>query len=178
MKYILALGIAALLAAFFVMYSPVPVNDSTDSKTGDAIQDTDAAETSSQTGTQKQQTLDLSGQGLTRVPDSVFTQSDLEALNVSQNNLDGSLQAEVRHLQNLRTLDLSDNNFTGVPAEIGQLARLEILDLSNNPITGLPYELGNLKELKILDLRGTNYSEQDLTIIRGGLPSGVEIKVD
>lgn len=178
MKYILAFVIAALLAVFFVIYNPESMNESTDSKTGDVIQDTEEAEISSQTSTQKEQTLDLSGQGLTRVPDSVFARSNLEVLDVSQNNLDGSLQAEVRHLQNLRTLDLSNNNFTGVPAEVGQLSKLEILDLSNNPITGLPHEIGNLKNLRILDLRGTNYSEQDIAIIRQGLQSGVEIRVD
>ncbi len=123
-------------------------------------------------------TLDMSGGGLTKVPGSVFEQSDLETLNVSNNNLSGSLQAEVRFLVNLRTLDLSDNNFTGVPAEVGQLSKLEVLDLSNNPLSGLPYEIGNLKNLKVLDLRGTNYAPQDLEVIRKGLPNSVDIKVD
>ena len=88
------------------------------------------------------------------------------------------MQGEVRFLKNLHTLDLSDNNFTGVPAEVGQLSRLEILDLSNNPLTGLPNEIGNLKNLKVLDLRGTSYSTQDLEVIRQGLSSGVDIRVD
>lgn len=132
----------------------------------------------SPTLTGSQQTLDLSGQGLTRVPDSAFDETDIETFDVSNNNLDAALQAEIRHLQNLRILDLSDNNFTGVPAEIGQLAKLELLDLSNNPITGLPHEIGNLKKLKVLDLRGTSYAKQDLDIIRQGLSSDIEIRVD
>lgn len=122
--------------------------------------------------------IDLSGQGLTRVPDSVFDVRNTEILDVSHNELDGALQAEVRHLSNLRILDLSDNNFTGVPAEVGQLAKLEILDLSNNPITGLPHELGNLKNLQMLDLRGTDYSAQDLEVIRAGLSANVDIRTD
>lgn len=123
-------------------------------------------------------TLDLSGEGLTKVPDNVFTKTALVELDLSKNNLSGSLQAEVRHLSNLRVLDLSDNNFTGVPAEIGQLSKLEVLDLSNNPLTGLPHEIGNLKNLKTLDLRGTDYSAQDLAVIQAGLSSDVTIKTD
>ena len=67
---------------------------------------------------------------------------------------------------------------TGVPAEVGQLSRLETLDLSNNQLTGLPYELGNLKNLRGLNLSGNNYAEQDLAIIREGLPKDVTIIVD
>ncbi len=122
--------------------------------------------------------LDLSGQGLTSVSRSVFDRTDIEVLDLSDNELSGALQGEVRFLKNLHTLDLSDNNFTGVPAEVGQLSRLEILDLSNNPLTGLPNEIGNLKNLKVLDLRGTSYSTQDLEVIRQGLSSGVDIRVD
>jgi Leucine-rich repeat (LRR) protein len=124
------------------------------------------------------ETLDLSNEGLTKVPENTFKRIELESLDVSGNALTGALQAEVRHLRNLISLDLSDNDFTGVPAEIGQLERLEYLDLSNNPITGLPLELGSLSRLKELDLRGTNYSEYDLSIIKQKLPSDVVILVD
>lgn len=129
-------------------------------------------------GTSSSVILDFSSQGLTRAPMSIFDATDTEVLDLSHNNLSGALQAEVRHLNNLRVLDLSDNNFTGVPAEVGKLSKLETLDLSNNPITGLPYEIGNLKNLKVLDLRGTSYSEADLEIIKQGLSSDVEIRTN
>lgn len=122
-------------------------------------------------------TLDLSDKGLTQVPEYVFSNNSIEKLDLSNNKLTGALPAEVRHLQNLKILDLSNNQFTGVPAEIGQLKNLEVLDLSNNSITGLPYELGNLQNLKILYLSGNDYSEQDFNIIRESLPSSVEFKL-
>jgi Leucine-rich repeat (LRR) protein len=119
------------------------------------------------------QSLNLSGQNLSKVPDYVFTQAELVELDLSGNSLSGSLPAEVRHLSNLKHLNLSNNQFTGVPAEIGQLSRLEILDLSNNQLTGLPHELGNLQNLKTLDLRGNSPSEFDLKIIQESIPSAI-----
>ncbi|MEK7462440.1 MAG: leucine-rich repeat domain-containing protein [Patescibacteria group bacterium] len=100
------------------------------------------------------------------------------ALNLSSRGLSGSLKGEIRFLTNLKQLNISDNNFTGLPAEVGQLSKLEILNLSNNPFTGLPNELANLKSLKILDLRGTQYAKQDLEVIKKGLPASTQILVD
>lgn len=123
-------------------------------------------------------TLDLSNQGLVKIPSSVFSQTSLEQLNVSRNQLTGAIQSQVGQLKNLKVLDVSHNAMTGVPAEIGQLQKLEILDLSYNQLTGLPNELGNLKNLKTLDLRGNTVSQQDLAGIRAKLPSTVQILVD
>lgn len=122
--------------------------------------------------------LDLSSQNLTAVDEEVFSRTELTLLDLSNNNLSGSLQGEIRFLQNLRTLDLSDNNFTGIPSEIGQLTNLEVLDLSNNPVTGLPQELGNLQNLQLLDLRSTNYSAQDLEAIKKALPASTVIRTE
>ncbi len=119
--------------------------------------------------------LDLSNKNLRSIPSYVFSQTNLEELNVSDNSIGGAFQGEIRHLQNLRILDASNNVLTGVPAEVGQLQNLEVLDLSNNKLTGLPYELGNLKKLKVLNLSGNTYSTQDLEIITKNLPSDVEI---
>ncbi|MCC6563301.1 leucine-rich repeat domain-containing protein [Candidatus Uhrbacteria bacterium] len=106
--------------------------------------------------------LDLSGRNLTAIPSDVFSKRELEHLDVSDNRLTGAPQAEIRHLQNLKTLDLSGNQLTGLPAELGQLANLQVLDVSDNKLTGLPMELGNLTQLRILDVSGNSYSKQDL----------------
>lgn len=122
--------------------------------------------------------LDLSGQDLKSTPVDVFSDTSIQELNLSNNQLEGSLPAEIRHLQKLKVLNLSDNQFTGVPAEIGQLVSLEVLDLSNNKLTGLPYELGDLSNLKVLNLKGNNYASADLEIIKQKLPATTKIQVD
>ncbi|MBY0309685.1 leucine-rich repeat domain-containing protein [Patescibacteria group bacterium] len=122
--------------------------------------------------------LNVSGQRLTETPSYIFGQTNIEELNLSNNSLGGSLPAEVRLLQNLKVLNVSNNKFTGVPAEIGQLRNLEVLDLSNNEITGLPNELGNLSKLKVLNLQGNDYSEADLAAIEQKLPDSVEVRTD
>ena len=124
---------------------------------------------------QKNNKLDLSDQNLEKIPEYVFNKTNLEELDVSNNRLTGAIQAEIRHLQNLKVLNASNNKMTGVPAEIGQLRNLRVLDVSNNQLTGLPYELGNLKNLKTLNISENNYSELDLGIIQEKLPGEVDI---
>lgn len=113
--------------------------------------------------------VDLHGTGLTSVPSWVFARSDLEELNIADNQLTGALPGEIRHLPNLRALDASGNVMTGVPAEIGQLTALEYLDLSDNQLTGLPLELSNLTKLVTLDLHGNAIAAQDLVALRSAL---------
>jgi len=110
--------------------------------------------------------LDLSNKNLIQIPPYVFDRTDLEELNVSHNNLTGAIQSQIGQLTNLKILNASDNQMTGVPAEIGRLQNLQVLDLSNNKLTGLPNELGKLTQLRTLDLRGNSYSKQDLDLIR------------
>jgi Leucine-rich repeat (LRR) protein len=115
--------------------------------------------------------LNLSGQGLEKVPSSVFKMTNLEELDLSNNRLTGALPGEIRFLKNLRKLNVSNNQMTGIPAEIGQLTNLEELDYQNNQITGLPMEIQNLKKLRVFNLAGNNYSELDMAGIKRGLPN-------
>ena len=170
MKYLPAIIIIIVLLGGSVYMANNRMSSSTDK---DVIPQGD---TQSQTEQKISYSLDLSNTGLKKVPMDVFSKVALESLDVSNNQLEGSLQAEIRHLQKLKILDLSNNKFSGVPAEIGQLQSLEVLNLSNNQITGLPYELGNLSNLKFLDLSGNQYSEADLAIIRKTLPKDTVVK--
>lgn len=108
---------------------------------------------------------------LVEIYDGISVSKDVTKLDLSGRNLTGSLKAEVRHLSQLEELNLSDNQFTGLPAEVGQLSELRIIDLSNNQFTGLPHELGNLKQLKTLNVSGNETSGFDLEVITGALPA-------
>lgn len=110
--------------------------------------------------------------------DGIEVMDNNKSVDLSNRGLSGSLKAEIRLLTKLETLDISGNNFTGLPAEVGQLSELRTLNLANNPLAGLPHELGNLSKLRTLDLRGTDYSEYDLEIISSALPSYTNILTD
>lgn len=170
--------IGSILFAWFSFSGDTSVVDETSTTTVRNTQEEELEQQLREGEETNEPALDLSSQNLTAVDGGVFSRTELTLLDLSNNNLSGSLQGEIRFLQNLRTLDLSDNNWTGVPAEIGQLEKLEVLDLSNNPITGLPHELGNLKNLQLLDLRSTNYSAQDLEVIKKTLPASTVIRTE
>lgn len=71
-------------------------------------------------------------------------------------------------------LELDDNNLTGsLPAQLGDLAHLERLVLDGNGISGrIPPELGNLSSLTMLNLRGNS--------LEGSIPSelGALVRLD
>lgn len=115
------------------------------------------------------QELNLSGRGLTAIPSDVFSRTDLERLDLSNNRLTGAPQSQIGQLVNLKSLDLSGNLLTGLPAELGRLKKLETLNVSNNTLTGLPMELGDLTQLRVLDVSGNAYSKLDLDQIAAKL---------
>ncbi len=70
-------------------------------------------------------------------------------LPLSNNQLSGSIPAEIGNLSNLKYLVLYDNNLTGtIPVEVGNLSNLILLGLSKNQLSGnIPAEIGNLSNL-------------------------------
>ncbi len=81
-------------------------------------------------------------------------------LELSGNNLRGTLHPSIGQLDQLVTLDLSRNWLTGsIPREVGSLSRLRDLVLSVNGIVGnLPAELGMLESLRTLNVAATSLS--------------------
>ncbi|XP_058068702.1 LRR receptor-like serine/threonine-protein kinase EFR [Magnolia sinica] len=78
------------------------------------------------------------------------------ALNLTGQNLVGSISPFIGNLTFLRIIHLSANSFYGtIPEEIGRLFRLRYLRLTNNTFTGeIPTNLTHCFKLRVLDLYG------------------------
>ncbi|XP_050384428.1 receptor-like protein 7 [Argentina anserina] len=96
---------------------------------------------------------------------TVFTSID-----ISCNNFNGLIPAQVGQLKALYGLNLSNNALTGpIPPSLGNLAQLESLDLSNNSLSGtIPPELTVLTFLSFLNLSDNQLS--------GRIPSGTQFQ--
>ncbi|GJU45858.1 leucine-rich repeat protein [Tanacetum coccineum] len=95
------------------------------------------------------------------IPISLCRRIDLEYLNLARNRLSGKLPNCLGNMRNLRTMQFSSNQLSGVvPSSIlSQSSTLSWLNLNDNHFTGeLPQELGNLRELQILDLGDNGFS--------------------
>ncbi|KAF7651101.1 hypothetical protein LDENG_00116080 [Lucifuga dentata] len=119
--------------------------------------------------------LNLSGRGLTEVPQNVYhlnidtpeeanqnlsfgasdrwwEQTDLTKLLLSSNQLT-ELSDDIRLLRGLTTLDLHDNQLSSLPSALGELEELQQLRLSHNQLTSLPVEVPILKNLRSLTVQ-------------------------
>ena len=81
-------------------------------------------------------------------------------IDLSSNNLLGSIPVEIFSLSRLRYLNLPHNHLTGmISVEIGGLEYLESLDLSRNNLSGeIPQSMANLTFLGDLNLPYNNLS--------------------
>ena len=95
--------------------------------------------------------LDLSQNTLTSLPESIGNLKALKTLKLSHNTLD-SLPESIGNLQALVSLDLFQNTLTSLPDSIRNLQALVSLDLSHNMLTSLSDSIGDLEALKILYL--------------------------
>ena len=76
-------------------------------------------------------------------------------LDLSNNNLAGTLPADLGTLTNLTTLDLSENQLSGTIPDLSLLTVLSTLNLSENQLSGeIPAALGSLPQLQSLYLGG------------------------
>ncbi|GKU97041.1 hypothetical protein SLEP1_g10222 [Rubroshorea leprosula] len=91
--------------------------------------------------------MQLSGE----VPNSLQYCGSLQYLNLSTNNISGTIPADLcSWMPKLITLDLSNNDLSGeIPPDLANCALLSELILSNNRLSGtIPYKLSSLVWLK------------------------------
>ncbi|MEX1196880.1 MAG: hypothetical protein WEB57_03325, partial [Pseudohongiellaceae bacterium] len=105
--------------------------------------------------------LELSGNNLDgQLPADIGNLTQLSNLNLADNNLVGQIPVELWDLTSLHWIVLWSNSFEGeLPAAVGNLTQLRGLDLGGSQLTGsLPVTLGNLVNLTELYLWGNQFS--------------------
>ena len=94
------------------------------------------------------QTLHLSENSLTRLPDSIGTLTNLERLTVDSNNLE-ALPDSLVQLSKLQEMDVSFNQITRLPDGMTGMSSLQSLDVSANLLQTLPDDLASLPLIKL-----------------------------
>ncbi|PKI79606.1 hypothetical protein CRG98_000081 [Punica granatum] len=84
----------------------------------------------------------------------------MSGLDLSCNNLSGSIPLQVGYLGEIHSLNLSYNNLTGsIPATFSNLDQIECLDLSHNSLSGeIPLQLMELNSLSTFSVSYNNLS--------------------
>lgn len=95
--------------------------------------------------------LRLNHNKLTSLPESIGNLTKLSRLYLNHNELT-SLPESISNLTNLIWLDLDDNKLTSLPKSIDNLTNLIWLYLKSNKLTSLPESIGNLNKLILLNL--------------------------
>ena len=96
-------------------------------------------------------TLDLSDLGLTTIPESIGSLTQLQQLLLNSNQIK-EIPESIGSLTQLQQLFLRNNQIKEIPESIGSLIRLKFLYLNNNQIKEIPESIGSLTELRQLFL--------------------------
>lgn len=104
--------------------------------------------------------LNFSGNVLTDFLPTFHGFDALESLDMSFNDLKGSIYLQLDEMVSLKFLNLSNNNFTGkLPTNLGSSMVLEQLVLSNNGFEGtIPHQILSYKNLTVIDFMANNLS--------------------
>ncbi|KOM35809.1 hypothetical protein LR48_Vigan02g195900 [Vigna angularis] len=115
-----------------------------------------------------EESLELVVKGLVLEYDSNLKFMNL--IDMSSNNLSGTIPVQMFSLFGLSSLNLSHNKLTGkIPNEIGNMKNLESLDFSVNQFSGeIPQALSKLSFLSYLNLSFNN--------LTGNIPSGTQLQ--
>jgi Leucine-rich repeat (LRR) protein len=105
------------------------------------------------------ETLDLHGNVLKSLPMGLRRLQNLRTLNLSNNSLNMDQIEIITEIESLTDLRLANNQLQGELATvIGRLDKLEFLDLRGNKLTKLPEELVGLSCLRTLDVSENKFT--------------------
>ncbi|KAI3446752.1 hypothetical protein Pfo_003417 [Paulownia fortunei] len=102
----------------------------------------------------KLESLDLSNNKITALPNDFWSLGSLKDLNLSRNQISGILPSNIGNFGQLQSLDLSFNNFSGsIPEAISSLISLQVLNLSQNGLEStIPLGILQCRSLVSIDL--------------------------
>lgn len=114
----------------------------------------------------KLQFLDLSNNKITALSSDFWSLGSLKTLNLSYNQISGSLPDNVGNFGLVENFDISFNNFSGeLPAAISSLVNLQVLKLNHNGFHSIiPSGILNCKSLVLIDVSSNK--------LNGTLPHG------
>jgi Leucine rich repeat len=110
--------------------------------------------------------LRLWGRHLSEFPKNIANYSNLEALDIADNNTIDSIPDSIGQLTKLEGLAFTNSRLKYLPATIGNLKRLKDLALIDNNFETLPESIGDLSSLERLNLCGNNIKTLPKSIIR------------
>ncbi len=138
--------------------------------------------------------VDLSGQHLKEIPDSVYQNSEITYLDLGSNyvafypplsalvdsnsNNISFLSEQIGKLTNLKTLVVNTNKLTTLPNAITKLINLEVLDLSINKDLDIVQQLDKLKQLpnlKVLKIVGVKMTKDQVTKVKSAFRPEIKI---
>ncbi|POY34643.1 hypothetical protein C3K47_19265 [Solitalea longa] len=144
--------------------------------------------------TQQDVKVDLSGQHLKSIPDSVFRNNEITYLDLgsreitfypplsglvdSNANEISHLTERIGNLTKLRTLILNSNKLTTLPNAITKLTDLEVLDLSINKELDIVQQLDKLKKLpklKVLKIVDVKLTKTDISVVKSAFQPNTKI---
>eukprot|EP00252_Welwitschia_mirabilis_P007403 TRINITY_DN1870_c0_g1_i8.p1 TRINITY_DN1870_c0_g1~~TRINITY_DN1870_c0_g1_i8.p1 ORF type:complete len:982 (+),score=73.04 TRINITY_DN1870_c0_g1_i8:121-3066(+) len=112
------------------------------------------------------------------LPEFLFNFPALRLLDVSVNNISGSITPAIGKLKKLYSLELYQNQVSGsLPPEFGNLTSLNDFDASKNRFSGsLPPEIGNLKRLSYFVMEA-NFLSGEIPATLAEIPSLITISL-
>jgi internalin A len=125
------------------------------------------------------QVLDLRNCGLTKIPDQVYTFTELKIIDLSNDSYcdDDSknkvkvIPKAISKLKNLTKLNISNNIVSEIDEDISLLRNLRHLDLSNNQLIHLSERIANMPNLKELILDDNPFDLLPPEIVARGIES-------